>query len=540
MVPDPWLDQIRAGCMRALTEQDLDPFSPTFGCFDRRYWGWKLTDFPEATFQRNVYPLAWLGQRLTSSEHQKDRQLASSLLRAANAGIRYAASLQHPNGSFDQAFPFEQSYGATAFLLHPLLKTAKILGDNLDADLGTILHKLALRASRFLMEEDERHGLISNHIAGAALSLQTAGAFLGDEHLYLRADTLIKRILKHQSDEGWMLEYEGADPGYQSLCLHYLAQLDPAPAALVPALTKAVAFLAHFVHPDGTFGGLYGSRRTSLFYPGGLAVLARQSSVAAAILAVLSETVAEDKTPGPRRIDFGNLAPLLSSYVLAEESRNTVPPARAELPRAKTNLSADFPEAGIYVRSTATKYLIFGASNGGVAYVFTKDKSGIGEALLRDGGYAGTTQKKVAITTQITTLPPSVAIEPDRLLVTAPLYHRLNQLPTPSRFVLLRLLNLTVMRNLWLAEKVKAILVRLLITGKKSLRASVRREITLTDEQIHICDTLIDPDGEVKTLAGGVVFRGIHMASSGYFEGGEQTNNTPYELDSNTHREQIL
>ena len=35
-------------------------------------------------------------------------------------------------------------------------------------------------------------------------------------------------------------------------------------------------FLAHAVHPDGSVGGVYGSRHTHLYVPGGLERLARQ------------------------------------------------------------------------------------------------------------------------------------------------------------------------------------------------------------------------------------------------------------------------
>jgi len=53
------LPLVETACRHLLSAQDRDPFSAAYGCFDRRYWGWKLIDFPEATFQRNVYPLAW-------------------------------------------------------------------------------------------------------------------------------------------------------------------------------------------------------------------------------------------------------------------------------------------------------------------------------------------------------------------------------------------------------------------------------------------------------------------------------------------------
>ena len=46
-------------CRHLLSEINRDPSSNLRGCFDRRFWAWKLVDFPDATFQRNLAPLAW-------------------------------------------------------------------------------------------------------------------------------------------------------------------------------------------------------------------------------------------------------------------------------------------------------------------------------------------------------------------------------------------------------------------------------------------------------------------------------------------------
>jgi len=40
-------DQVNITCRHLLSEINRDPSSSTYGCFDRRYWAWKLTDFPE-------------------------------------------------------------------------------------------------------------------------------------------------------------------------------------------------------------------------------------------------------------------------------------------------------------------------------------------------------------------------------------------------------------------------------------------------------------------------------------------------------------
>jgi len=91
----------KSACRHLLSEQDRDPYSARLGCFDRRYWGWKLVDYPEATYQRNVYPLAWW----LKSDRSLSLEEKGTLADAVTVGLNYATRIQHEDGSFDQAFP---------------------------------------------------------------------------------------------------------------------------------------------------------------------------------------------------------------------------------------------------------------------------------------------------------------------------------------------------------------------------------------------------------------------------------------------------
>ena len=87
--------------------------------------------------------------------------------------------------------------------------------------MNTGLHK----AADFLARSSEQHSLISNHLAGAALGLFKAGELFQENRYSDKGQSLLNLILKNQSSEGWFPEYGGADPGYQTLCMHYLAQI---------------------------------------------------------------------------------------------------------------------------------------------------------------------------------------------------------------------------------------------------------------------------------------------------------------------------
>jgi hypothetical protein len=351
--------------------------------------------------------------------------------------------------------------------------------------------------------------------------------FFGEEKYRARARVLLQNILDHQSGEGWFLEYEGADPGYQTLCMYYLAQvykLDPN-EKLLESLRRATDFLACFVHPDGSFAGEYGSRRTAIYYPGGLALLQQEIPLARSITQFMVQSIVNGSTVTLDDVDIANLAPLLASTTLLldtldghdRDSRDGGDSLIPPLPWQEDRAERDFPETGLYVRSTSRHYAICGVSNGGVLKVFDRAQQRL---LWNDGGYVGETQAGVKVTTQITDLRKECQVTGTKIKVRAPFYQMLHATPTPMQFVLLRILNLTVMRSIWLGNLVKALLVRLLISGKRSEPLTLSRLITFEAEQIIIEDQLTTQRPlQLRWLVCGGPFVAIHMASSRYFQG---------------------
>lgn len=513
MDPSEVREQLERACRRVLSEQNRDPHAPAHGCFDRRFWGWKLVDYAEATFQRNLLLPAWMLERGGVTDAAERAVLASSV----RSGLAFAARVQHADGSWDQAFPHEHSFGAAAFLLHPLLEGYRVVREACDAARRASVEGMLRRAADFLCGHGEEHGHIANHLAGAALSLAKAGAFFGEPRYGARADEILGSILEHQSAEGWFLEYLGADPGYQTLCVYYLAQLQEIrpSAGLAAALERAVEFLAWFVHPDGSFGGEYGSRRTGVFYPGGVALLAaRGNATAAAIVGAMLGSIAARRTVTLDNVDIANLAPLSANYLLladrAPEITGPVPP----LPREREG-AADFVAAGIHVRSTARRYVVVGASNGGVVKAWDRAD---GRVLVNDGGYAGRDARGAFVTTQGTGTGKAT-VAGGEIVVDAPFVRMPRALPTPAQFLVLRPMNLTVMRSVGLGNAVKRALVRLLISGGKPLPLKLRRTVRVTADEVRISDVVTAPQGtRMRELECGRPFVGIHMASARYYE----------------------
>ena len=69
----------------------------------------------------------------------------------------------------------------------------------------------------------------------------------GDIQAESKAKNLLARILANQSVEGWFSEYQGADPGYQSLCTYYLADVHRVRPdwQLLEPLRASISFLQH-------------------------------------------------------------------------------------------------------------------------------------------------------------------------------------------------------------------------------------------------------------------------------------------------------
>jgi len=158
-----------------------------------------------------------------------------------------------------------------------------------------------------------------------------------------------------------------------------------------------------------------------------------------------------------------------------------------------------------------------GASNGGVLKVYDRKKKMI---YWNDGGYAGQTDRGKWVTTQMTDLARPVTVDKSEICIEAPFYSMLHNVPTPFQFIVLRLLNLTIMRNLWLGNMIKQLLVRMLISDKKAALLHLTRVVHFYPESITVMDKL-HGKLDLRWLVYGRPFVAIHMASANYFENPE-------------------
>jgi hypothetical protein len=139
--------------------------------------------------------------------------------------------------------------------------------------------------------------------------------------------------------------------------------------------------------------------------------------------------------------------------------------------------------------------------------------------LWNDGGYVGALGNRLLITTQITDKSRPYSVEKDLIAFDTPFYRMPRSQPTPFLFLVLRLLNLTVMRSIFLGNLIKGLLAGLLIRGKNKFPLFLHREVRYEPERVTIRDVLtLAKPADLRWLEYGRPFVGIHMASARYFE----------------------
>ena len=523
MVNNPYLDETHRNVPRLLALFDNDCTSSSYGMGDRYYWAWGLIDFGNGTFQGAAHGMARLWRAgLWPCPTPKEQFIGR-----INALFIGAERLMRKDGSLEEAFPNEGSYCVTALVAFDLLCALDLLSAELDNDLAKHWQATIAQMIGYLKKADETHALISNHLATAVAALLRWHQLIGDNGAELKARLLLDRILDHQSEEGWFKEYEGADPGYQTLCTYYLADVHKLrqDLGLLEPLRRSIQFLWHFAHPDGSFGGLYGSRCTRFYYPAGIEMLSEEIPEAAALASYMSASIAKQSVVTLSAMDEPNFIPMFNAYAWAAtlqdeiksgSNNRSVPtlPCQSHEP-----LRLNFLQAGLWIDRGPSHYTVVSAHKGGVVYHFR-----YGQATLIDAGVVVRDSRGRYGSTQAYDQKNMVNQQADQLEVSAQVAAMPKQLPRPLQFLVIRTLSLTAFRISPIREWIKRRLVNLLITRRSDWPVRNTRSITLGDA-LKIEDKLELSTG-YQRVNGVAAFVPIHMASQGYWQRQDEESQT--------------
>lgn len=489
---------------KILTLLDRNRHSPTYGCFDRNFWHYKMIDFPGGMAQEFVWPLA-LAYDTDILDNPYYHQ--PSIKQWVAAGILYAARSAHADGSCDDYFPFERAGGAAAFSLLACVESYSLLGLEDEAML-----RFFEKRGNWLAHHHES-GRLSNHQALIALCLELLGRLLQTSRWEDASRHRIERVLSWQSDEGWFQEYEGCDPGYHTLtvfCLARLFELRPTPA-IKDAIEKAVRLASHFVHPDGSFGGEYTSRNTYNFFPGGFELIGKWMPEALAIndrflLGLrnnLSPCYADDHIIGHHTWN----------YLLAWRDYVEPRPRFTSPPAGRVWLK----QAGILIDRREDAELFIALNKGGAFKFFRGDRLVASDTQFSLKVGAGSVARN-AVGHLIDDY--DVDVKDDEIVIRGSLgWAKQNQMTT-GKLVVLRVV--MVLFGRFFPNLIRRMLQKMLITGKARAPYTFSRSLRWQDGRLKITDELrANSWSDVSAAAIGCDQTSIYVVMSRTFQRGQ-------------------
>ncbi|GAB4361189.1 MAG: hypothetical protein Fur0042_30750 [Cyanophyceae cyanobacterium] len=505
---------------KILTLGDRNPHSPTYGCFDRNFWQYKIVDFPSGMSQEFVLPLALAWQlEIPGNPYYQQPNLRAWAI----AGMHYAAKSAHGDGSCDDYFPFERAGGAAAFSLLACVDAYEILKVE-DPDL---LEFFGRRADWLAAHHES--GRLANHQALIALVLERLGRLTGRDRWREASHERLNLVLSWQSEEGWFQEYEGCDPGYHTLTISCLARLydlqcqderagagGMADTRLRQALVKAVELAAQFVHPDGSYGGEYTSRNTYNFFPHGFELVGRwlpealavNDGVLRGLEANLGACYSDDHIIGHHTWNY-----LLAwrDFVVARPRARSLPLGRVWLPEARLLVDRRKGDDG----RVTTLYLAL--NKGGAFKVFRGDR-----LVASDTQFSLQVRQGKKLRNAVGHLVDAYEVQLDEnaIAVGGKLGWAKQTQMTPLKLLILRVGMLSFGR--FFPNLVRRVLQRLLIVGKQETDFRFLRRLSWTGSQWFVTDDLRVPDWDrVESVGIGPDQTSIYVVMSRTFQSGQ-------------------
>jgi hypothetical protein len=504
---DRYLDGVYDDIARLLGAIDRHPFRPTYGCLDRQYWHYRTACFPSEMYQEGVLPLALVhAHRLPGNRWYGCPRVRELTI----AALHFSARSCHRDGSCDDYYPFERALGAAVFSLQAATKAYRLLGLH-DPELVSWFE----RRSRWLMANDES-GRLTNHHALAALGLWRVAQITDKDDYRTAARDRIERVLTWQEEEGWFDEYGGADPGYQTVTIDCLVKLRLATGdeRLDEPIRRAVAFARHFLHPDGSYAGEYGSRGTYHFYPHGMELLAGQLPHAADLADGFLSALAQGKHGHFH--DDRLFAHRLGNQI---EAHLDWSPVRPEPSEDSARTIKHFSNAGLFVYTDSDRQTVVSTARGGILKHFETERT------VTDAGLVVEMQGGMVAVSQMHDHQRSVEVNnvsdgSVSITVSGPLHTSRFETATPVNQSILHVGMWAVGR--WCRTAVRKLLQKRLITGRHSFPIHLTRTIKLQSGEptVRVKDEieLMSPAVRIERMAYGTDHQAAYVAACGVYQ----------------------
>ncbi len=484
---------------RMLSWIDRRQGSPTYGSSDRNYWHYKIVDFPCSMLQETALTLALLYTTKFNGNYFYGKNYIKKL---ALAQILYWKKIQNRNGSFDEFFPNEQSFSATAFTLYSSCKTLQILDEDPE-----FIRKNAKKSCEFLINYGDPGA--SNQISASIAAINLYSILFNDTSFDQQLNQQLNKLLESQSDEGWTPEYGGFDVGYQSITLAYLSDFNISRAddRVSKSILKMIEFMSYFIHPNGSVGGEYGSRNTTFIVPFGFAQNLSKCELASTIYKKLFFT---DKKDINTSIDDRYICHfILPSYLLTIKliSENKI---KVNLLPYEKLFSNVFKDSGLWIESRPGFYFICNTKKQGVFNIYGKE----GQGVLSDLGYNIEKDSQLAVTNWINT-SANIINNKSGTHIKGSFFLVSNKLPNSFYHFCLRLLSFSFKRRLL------PILKKYFILREKPLNGFFERSIKVSDSSIVINDIIHYESKKKVDLSKNETSSFRYVAPTNYFQRNE-------------------
>ena len=479
-----------------------------YGCFDKNYWHFKLKDFPNSTAQMGSEVLARLWNwKIDGNPYYKN----TIILQWAKHGFLYLIKIQNKDGSFDEWYPNERGWaGPTGYILHSLACGYTILGNEWSKKESEQIKKVLHKSAKHLSKRAEGY-VLGNHFAMALMALYDAWEILKEDWILKAYKKLWSVFKKHTCDEGWSLEYDGVDLGYNLGTLSFLGRIHARnqDKEIEDYCLRSIKFLSHFLFPDGSFGGRIGSRGTSHVYPFAFEYWAGLSLEASSMARVVKCSLIP-----PDIQDDHYLAYRLCDYIEAAEIKN-ISNHHCILPFSQSgNKTKYFPLSGLYSRKTSRYYFVCNFKRGGIFVLYRLSDR---KLIMADSGVIGKIHdKSIVLSSQSSYTKWNINIENNLYSVSGSMIKVRDNSFSPLFFILFRLLTLFGGMSNLLSYWMKIMIRYLLIVNDRSVKKSIyNRKFSFFENKIHVKDSLKGIKGDFYTRFD---FSSRYVPQSRYFQ----------------------
>lgn len=486
---------------RLLGLLNRNPMSENYGCFDRQYWHYKIIDTPSARCQEAALTLALLYTTPNNPYYQKEQ-----ILEWINASLEFWVKIQEKNGSFNEWYPHENSFVATAFSCYAISETLLIIKDSIKNK--DVIIKSLIKSCDWLLSKKEKR--VQNQEGGALIA--TYNLFLLTSKIKYKhgAKKQFRSIINSQTKEGWFYEYGGPDIGYLSLMIDYLSKYytKSKDKTVLKALNKSIDFISYFVHPNLTFGGEYGSRNTEYLIPSGFEILAKENARAAAIAKCIRDSIKNKTTITLSSLDDRYLTYITYDWLQAYLNSNRL---RIKKNRFEKNFSKSLGLAQIQILSNPKIYLIINYKKGGVFKLFFKKT----KKAVYDGGILIETNKR--LTSGFLVNANKVEMSQNSIKIIGRMSEIKDKTLTSTSTIALRIFQQLIGKNEIIGKFIKERLRDNLVTKNKQSTARFERRFSISNSKIEVID-IVSSKERIKKVITGTKFSHLYTPSSRYFQ----------------------